>query len=325
MMRSRWFRRAAAVAGLAASAAAMLELSVTLADIAPPPLASLVVWNEGRDRDLLADVGLFRLDRQLLWDLRAGADDIDIAGYRALGTAATDGAVPRIAVVGDGTAFGNNVALASTWPAQLQSLLLARGRPAAVLDFGVSEYSSVQVRRSYELRARPLSPRLVIACLGDYADAAAPPCGIDDLGRLRLLDERIGPHSSFLRRFDSLRWLRCCFMGGPANVSYGADQRVAAAEQTWQLGALRDEVAADGGHLLLVLGPVPPRGLGPRPLQRLLETTTALGIPVVRADLALAGLGTEGTFDASFAWTPAAHQVVAMAVVDAAAEFVRGP
>jgi hypothetical protein len=78
--------------------------------------------------------------------------------YKAL----ADSGVFRIAIFGDSFTHGNDVENDSTWPAQLERMLLAKGFNVEVMNFGVMSYGPDQAYLRYLSDGQQYHPELVV-------------------------------------------------------------------------------------------------------------------------------------------------------------------
>jgi lysophospholipase L1-like esterase len=84
---------------------------------------------------------------------------------------------PRVIVLGDSIAFGNNLPLEDTFSFQLQQRLVSQGRDLEILNFGVGGYDTLQEVSSLEVRGLKYHPDLVVVayCLNDISIASVDP------------------------------------------------------------------------------------------------------------------------------------------------------
>lgn len=105
----------------------------------------------------------------------------------------------RVVVIGDSIAFGNNMAIADTFPKQLESLYAKAGRPVEVLNLAVAGYDTLEEVTFLEQTGVPLSPDVVVVgfCINDLGTHSV------NLALVRVLD-RYG----FLTRHSRVfQWL----------------------------------------------------------------------------------------------------------------------
>jgi lysophospholipase L1-like esterase len=79
-----------------------------------------------------------------------------------------------VIVLGDSITFGNSLALADTFSAQLQQRLVSQGRNVEILNFGVGGYDTLQEVSLLEIRGLKYRPSLVVLayCLNDIGIAS---------------------------------------------------------------------------------------------------------------------------------------------------------
>jgi lysophospholipase L1-like esterase len=119
--------------------------------------------------------GIFRADPGLGWALSPGYRGVRLEDHsrvptttNALGFRGPEwdatrlGSELRVLVLGDSCTFGLGVADDETFPAQLESLLRARGVEAAVFNAGVPGYNTAREALVFERLADRVQPQLVI-------------------------------------------------------------------------------------------------------------------------------------------------------------------
>ncbi|MEO6709333.1 MAG: GDSL-type esterase/lipase family protein [Planctomycetota bacterium] len=141
-----------------------------------PVVIPPIIWNGDEDRNLNHGLGMFVKDKAQLWVPRPGVEvpygaeqgeKINSAGYRGpLRATQPPAGVVRILALGDSSTFGMGVPYQDTWCAQLESLLVAQGVSAEVIDAGVIGFTIDQGLERYEALGRGLSPDIVIAAFG---------------------------------------------------------------------------------------------------------------------------------------------------------------
>lgn len=261
----------------------------------PPTDEPITIWNRIEDRDLRLGTGLHRTELRTLWGPRPGAEippqwsadeRVNAAGWRGpeLPTEKTPG-VLRIATLGDSSTFGYGVAYADTYSAQLQELLEAQVVACEVLDAGVVGYTVRQGLERYKRLVRPYKPDIVIAAFGAVNDHHQAQGGIVDKDKI----ESDAPHQGLWievcvrTRHDLLVSHFLCWLVDELQGGKGAERnteflkvlkeeklskhmgrvefdqrgkrRVSLADFKTALLELRDEVAADGGRLVLLSMP----------------------------------------------------------------------
>jgi len=151
--------------------------------------------------------GLFQIDEQLIYSLRAGIERTwttdeftEVAHTNALGLRDDEVARPvtgtmRIIVLGDSMTFGHGVANDEAYPNQLERLYKAAGRRVDVINAGVKGYGTDQSYRLFTTRLTGLAPQVVIVGVywNDVGDNVKQPLYVVHNGALVPLDARAHP------------------------------------------------------------------------------------------------------------------------------------
>ena len=154
----------------------------------PPEFEPIAIWNRVEDRDLRLGRGLHASATRQLWAPRPGAEvpwgkdeTINSAGYRGplVGVEKRPG-VLRIATLGDSSTFGHSVPYGSTYSAQLEGLLRARGVDCEVIDAGVIGFTLRQGLERYRVFVRQYRPNIVIEAFGAVNDHHQAHMGVTD-------------------------------------------------------------------------------------------------------------------------------------------------
>ena len=270
---------------------ALLELGLRAFGFSYPPYdPPIVLWDSENDRELASASGLHRADPRQLWETRPDAlvkdgdpERINAAGFRGPERARerTSG-VLRVATLGDSSTFGLGVAYGDTYSARLEALLVERGRPAEVLDFGVIGYTVRQGIERFAARAAPYRPDVVVAAFGAVNEHFASKMGRDEekIARAAARDtqsarcwrwarEEIRALALLARAADEMRGGRAAIRqrwferwqgqlqleATMGQVDWPGERRVSPAEMEEFLGRLRTAVEAAGAELVVVLMP----------------------------------------------------------------------
>jgi len=143
-------------------------------------------------------------DPEVGWTLRAGADGVfqgtttrvSALGCRGAEPGPRDAVDLRVVALGDSITFGAGVDESDTFEARLQGLLSRPGRPADVVNCGVSGFNLVQSLRRYETDLAPLRPDVIV--VGLFVDDLTAPYRMQD----RSLATRLRGRSAAWRAFE---------------------------------------------------------------------------------------------------------------------------
>jgi len=267
----------------------LLELGVALSGFEYPPADSpldLVDPNMRVEGRLLHESSV----RQI-WRPRPGAtipwghnDRVNDDGFRGplVPVARTPG-VLRIATMGDSSTFGHSVAWEETYSAQLAAQLAAEGVRCEVIDAGVVGSSIRQGLERYEEQVSRYKPDIVIAAFGAVIDHVEAPGGIDDDALIRqnvlahrglriiaqrwrrdlrslhllawCLDELRGGRARMRGEAHDREMLRSHLVTTMGTVDWKGVRRVSPDQFEQDLLLLRDQVARDGGRMILLSMP----------------------------------------------------------------------
>lgn len=191
-MKARALKAGLALVALLATA---LACEVVLRWTMPAPQA---MWQIG---------GLFQIDEQLIYSLRAGVgrtwttdEFTEVARTNALGLRDDEVEKPvpgttRIIILGDSMTFGHGVANDEAYPNQLERIFQAGGRRVDVINAGVKGYGTDQSYRLFTSRLMVLAPQVVIVGVywNDVGDNVKQPLYAIHDGTLVPLDARAHP------------------------------------------------------------------------------------------------------------------------------------
>lgn len=319
-------RRLALSAASLVLGVALVEVGLRAAGFRHAPFEPpLIRWDAPNDRELASAAGLHEAQARELWAPRPGArvsaqseETINAEGYRGpLRARSKPAGTRRVAVLGDSSTFGMNVAYEETYCARLEALLAP---DVEVLDFGVIGTTARQGLERYERLAREFEPEVVVAAYGAINEHFAAKLGGDEekIARSRALaDEtpsfaqRLRAHSRFahlaafvaggfgseqkrLHRAWQQRWKQNFELEERAGFDdFPGERRVSPQEFEELLGRWRSSVAADGARLVLISMPRRASMELERPVlarytERVLAFASASGTPLydARADFA---------------------------------------
>ncbi|HTF88747.1 MAG TPA: hypothetical protein VK843_10090 [Planctomycetota bacterium] len=187
------------------------------------PVAVPWRYDPSQDGLLLGGDGLHEGSLRELWRPAPGSsvpgqsgERVNAAGYRGPLLAAAGGAQGlRIALLGDGTTFGEGVAFEETYGARLAQLLKQGAAPAEVLDAGVIGFSVEQCFERYLLLVRPSAPDIVVLALCGIEEARPSP--MTDRAKIALAIRRANGWSFVSQQpvldLRTLAWLRDLVLG----------------------------------------------------------------------------------------------------------------
>lgn len=202
---------------------------------------------------------IFEPDPALLWRLRPGYDfgqgfpRLNPQGFRGDDFSSLPGGVFRIACLGDSVTFGRPEADFTTI---LQQKLIAAGRPAQVLNFGVPGYSSFQGRLLLDRVLREYRPEVVVILFGwndhwlakgfpDAEQRAAPSSAAAWLGPLRRL-----------RLYQFVNHGRAHLVGDALRPAPGPDRpRVSPDQYRDNLAAMIESCRKSGAAVIVATAP----------------------------------------------------------------------
>jgi HEAT repeat protein len=216
----------------------------------------------------------------------------------------------RVAALGDSVTLGAGAEPQESWPRQLQASLDAQQRPVEVLNVALWGWSTREERMAYGRIARRYHPDVVAlaVCLNDVPEVLVdtPPAWIPALHRRSALVRAVVDAGG-----REMREVRGLFGSG------------ARAEQAWarffeEVRALRKDVEADGGRLVLLVLPfrfqLEPGAPPPVPQQRIAAFAAQETLPVLDLMPALQPVGAEAAFIDHDHLTPKGAGAVAAAV-----------
>lgn len=344
---------------------ATIELGLRLVAFDYPPLdTSMIIWNPRRDAAMADDANLHRFDPDTLWAPRGGAalpwtegETVSPAGFRFADPDSE--AKHRLLALGDSSTFGLGVGDADTYSARLQTKVAAAIDDTAVqvVNGGIIGTSIRQGLERYRVLRRSWQPDIVIAAFGAVNEHWPTAHSDDDkIALLRsqasrisrwarwvrantrvghvagwALDQREGGRTAILQR--RLEAERTRVRAHHDRTAGEYLRRVSAAEFSDALAALRSEIAADGGSLVLLAMPRRARNEAKLPMLR--EYDEALhafaaerGVPLVDGRALFqtaieAGATEDQLFVDEWHPTPRGHEILAEGLTPPVLDILR--
>ncbi|HTE04891.1 MAG TPA: GDSL-type esterase/lipase family protein [Planctomycetota bacterium] len=276
----------------------VMELALRVAGFEHAIAAAPLVL--GSERMLAAPAdgpGTHCFDAATLWSPRPGAvltpdllPTINGLGYRGpeLAAARAPGSL-RVALLGESVLFGFGVAADEAVTARLSRELQGAAPVVEVFNASVIGFTIVQGLERYRALVRPLHPDVVCVAFGNHNEAA-PAHGRPDTDLLAAARAELHGWSgvwlamrSDLRVLQGLQWLAdrsrgprgAATSGAPCEsgdldaygtVEWPGARRVPLGEFRDTLRTLADEIAADGGRLVLCQLPLRPAAVARYPI-----------------------------------------------------------
>lgn len=190
--------------------------------------------------------------------------------------------VTRIAILGSSMTYGSSVQFEDLYTSRVESQLSAAGERVEVLNCGVQGYTISQAVKCYELKVRPLRPKVVVYALVDQDVKAAEFHGVPPRGDLRPWITR----TEFYRR-TQYEWQDKLKKAAPenpkpgwlsaqqtekllktndllANNPFAPEMMPLWEEAGRQLERFREAVRADGASFVVTVLPQRPQALNPQ-------------------------------------------------------------